>query len=364
MSSLFPLSYPGATAFYLALYVMTLVVHVVFMNYVLAGSAYLAFVNVFPGPRRQRPRGLMALTLRDWLPFSVGVAITAGVAPLLFVQILYQPQFYTANLLLFHRWMSILPVLIVGAYLTYLLKSRYIADWPVAARTLVGVGAFACFAFTAYSWTENHLLSLQSQQTWSDFYGSPEVRYRDPQILPRLGVWFIGAFPTMAVLVSWQMYGASRRGEIVSPVMPRLAAAMAIAGLFGAGASGFFAWRTLSAEAHAALTSPACAPYLALAGFGAVAQMIAWIMTARDGRFKAVWLSVASAACLAAILGASVAREAVRLAAIDVTSLLTRHADAAKIGGLGVFLIFTAINTVLIIWCFRIVTHEMGRAKA
>ena len=45
----------------------------------------------------------LAAPLRDWLPFVLSAAITAGIAPLLFVQILYQRAFYTANLLLFNR---------------------------------------------------------------------------------------------------------------------------------------------------------------------------------------------------------------------------------------------------------------------
>ena len=39
----FPFGFPIPTAFYLTLFVVTLVLHVLFMNYVLAGTAWLAW---------------------------------------------------------------------------------------------------------------------------------------------------------------------------------------------------------------------------------------------------------------------------------------------------------------------------------
>ena len=135
MESFFPFGVPGPTLLYLMLYVLTLAVHFVFMNYVFAGTLYVAVVGVGRADAAlARLHNPIALTLRDWLPFAFSGVITAGVAPLLFVQILYPEHFYTANLLLFHRWMAVVPVLIVAFYLLYLLKSTSLSDWPAAWR--------------------------------------------------------------------------------------------------------------------------------------------------------------------------------------------------------------------------------------
>ena len=110
MDTLFPFGFPFATSFYLTAYVLTLVLHVVFMNYVFAGSAYLAVVAVFQGKEAADPAtSRLSTVLRDWMPAMLSGAITAGIAPLLFLQILYQRNHYVANLLLFHRWMALLP---------------------------------------------------------------------------------------------------------------------------------------------------------------------------------------------------------------------------------------------------------------
>src|SRR5687767_8980684 len=100
VDTLFPFGFPFPTAFYLTAYLASLMLHVVFMNYVLAGSAHLLGRAVLRGS--QPDHSQVSEVLRDWLPFMLSAAITAGIAPLLFLQILYRRQFYTANLLLFY----------------------------------------------------------------------------------------------------------------------------------------------------------------------------------------------------------------------------------------------------------------------
>src|SRR5665213_3159326 len=120
MNELFPFGLPWPTVFYLTLYLLTFILHQAFMHYVLAGSMYVAWATIWPGrgpvPLTEQP---LAAVLRDWMPFLLSAAITAGVAPLLFIQIVYQHQFYTANLLLWWRWMIVVPVLIIAFYLLY-----------------------------------------------------------------------------------------------------------------------------------------------------------------------------------------------------------------------------------------------------
>lgn len=145
MDSPFPFGLPGPTAFYLTAYVVTLAVHVVFMNYVLAGTGYLAVAFLRPTGRAD---AASVAVVKDWMPLMLSGAITAGIAPLLFVQLVYKREFYTANLLLFNRWMAILPVLVVGFYALYLLKSAWLYRRPRWAAAAVAVVPLACVAFS------------------------------------------------------------------------------------------------------------------------------------------------------------------------------------------------------------------------
>ena len=360
---------PAATLGYLLLYLATLVIHVVFMGYVLAGSAYLAGVVTL---RRDHTPDPFEPLLREWLPFMLSLAITAGVAPLLFIQILYRPQFYTANLLLFHRWMAVVPVLIVAFYLLYLLKVRWGASRSPLVSPAIGLVAAGCFVFIAWSWTENHLLSLADQQVWSDQYVSRSWVYRSSQVLPRLGIWFFGTFPILAVWLGWQAWWqmpaggtdplaedhrsaelAARRGAVIG--LAGLALALICAVLYAI---------MLPAEHRAAL-SPA--PLLIAWGIAAVGLIVAAVLFVRQwriGRLGLLPLMLQSLALIGAIAGVAWLREALRLHVVDVAALADTHAAAADVGGRWVFAAFLVINAVLIGWCVRAVLPQTAVGRS
>ena len=347
MDTVFPFGFPGPTALYLALFVLTWVVHALFMQYCLAGAVVL----VWRLPQRQT--GPAAEVVRDWMPAALSGAITAGVAPLLFVQVLYKLQFYTANLLLLHRWMSILGVLIAGFYLYYVLKTERLRSAAPHWRLCVALAALACLAFTGYAWVENHALSLQSQDTWSQHYADGRMWHNEPGLLPRSGVWLFSAWATWAMGVGWQLRG---RGDVNTTCVVRLAV-ISISGLVMAAASGALFARTLG-EAGAVMTSRAVLPYVVGAIVGVALQIGAWIMMARQGRFSGRLLAAGSSGVVLTLLGLAVLREALRVTRIDISGLYDQHAAAAAVGGWLVFAAFVAINAVLIAWCLQIVRRH------
>lgn len=348
MQTPFPFGFPGPTAFYLAAYVLTLLAHVVFMNYVLAGTALL-FVRSLRGSKGA-PDAIASL-LRDWLPFALSAAITAGIAPLLFVQILYKKGFYTANLLLFHRWMAILPALIVGFYLLYALKTAFVSARP-ALRALTGATALACFLFTALSWTENYLLS-RDEAAWAPMYASGLMIYANREILPRMLLWSVGAVPTLATLLGWQLLRRSRAGGDVGPPDFGRVGRLGLFGLVAVGAcvAGYAAVIGPVGRAHA--TGPMAMPYLGAAVLGAALQAVAWVGVLRVKGGYGKWLGLASAGLLLSILGTTVVREVLRITAMDFAALYPEHARAAAVGGRELFLFFFAVNAGLATWAIR-----------
>jgi hypothetical protein len=345
---MFPFDYPAATAAYLSWYLVTLVLHVLPMNYVLAGSTYLACYGVWEaifGPsERQRP---IAGLLRDWMPFALGVTITAGVAPLLFLQILYRREFYTANLLLFNRWMAILPVLIVAFYLLYLQKSKLWASRPAAIRAGVSVGIVVCFAFVAWSWTENHLLSLQDQAEWSTQYVGGRWFYFRAELMPRLTVWYVGAFPAVALTVGGQLLLARRGDPSAGPA--RTLALLAVSGMIGAGIAAGVYFSLLSEAVRSRLLQPDAVGFGLAAAGGAAVETAAWLGVWRTGRLTVRTWSIAAVGLVVATFFATLLREVRRTASIDVVRDAERHATAAQVGGLGTFLLFFVINSLIIV---------------
>jgi hypothetical protein len=355
MDAIFPLGFPAPTALYLSLYVLTMVLHILLMNYVVAGTGYLMIVGVATGgPSVERHRTPLALALRDWMTVAVSAAITAGIAPLLFVQILYKERFYSANLLLSWRWMLILPALIVGFYLLYLYKSQLIGRWPRWVRAAAGLTALACFLFTGYTWTENHLLSMARDQ-WPQFYVQNSLFWWTPELLPRLALWFTGAIPNMAALATWHLAWASDRDATPDALRADLRRLVAL-GLGGLAASSLCAIgyvSLLSQEIQATLLGPLAAPWLLAALAGGLAQAAAWVLAWRQGRPRGAWRWLLGVGVLATTLGVTVAREAIRLARVDIAALAPLHADAADKAGSLAFVAFLLINAALIGWVIR-----------
>jgi hypothetical protein len=378
LDTIFPLGFPFATAFYMTLFVLTLVVHVVFMNYVLAGVGYLA-VHACIGQRQSGEPSVpspdatghhfpptVAGTLVDWMPTMLSAAITAGVAPLLFVQILYQEQVYTANLLMFNRWMSILPVLIVGFYALYLLKSHWLSRWPAFVRLVVAVFPFLCVFFTAYTWTEEHLLSVRGTEFHRAFYQTERQIYFEPQMIPRLSVWALGALPTMAMFVGWQLWAKARAGEPVPASEPRLLANLALGGLAAALVGGVAYCIVAPESTRNAFFSTPALPYFLLAVAGVPLQVWAWLNLRKRETFlgSARWLGTALTGTLLTILGMSTCREVIRVVTLGdetMQQLYARHAQANETTGLIAFLIFTVLVIGLVVVCFVVV--QKGKLK-
>jgi hypothetical protein len=369
MNTVFPFGFPWPTAMYLTFFVVAAAIYMVFMQYVLAGAIVLVVgylapgaqrrVEVGPGSSARSGLGLIVKIVRDWLPAVLGLAITTGIAPLLFVQMLYKHRFYTASLLLFNHFMLLLPALIVACYMLYLIKSHALAARRPIVRGLVTCVAFACFFYTAWAWTENHVLSLH-EETWKFLYELNVFIYRNAEIWPRLGYWITASFATLAAVLAWQLHwGRHLHDPINLDLAARRLRALALLGL-GTSAAEAWLWQLwLQPSARAPVLSVLALPYGLLAVTGMGIQIAGWLPVKNRGALTTRRLAIISTGVLMTILGALVVREARRLGAIDITALFDEHRHAAQVGGMGVFLTFFVVNAAVIAGCVLIVKRAL-----
>ena len=300
---------------WLALYLVTWAMHAVFVGYVLVGSAYalVQAVRTADDPIAERAR--------DLLPFMLGCGITAGVAPLLFLQLLYQERFYTANLLLGPRWGAVVPALIAGFYALYLAKATASPRWRKAALAT----SVAAFLFVAWSWTELHLV-MRDDAAWTAMYGAGERMYGQGDVLPRFLLW-LGAMPILFATVSLWLVAPSRR-----------LAAIAIGGhvVCGAAVIIMVTRGATVATAHGWL-------YLLLAAVAI--EFVAWLALARLPSSLAA--TVVTGATTAALLAGAVVRGAPRLALLEPA-----RPAAQEAGGFPVFAVTAVIGVaaIAVIW--------------
>jgi hypothetical protein len=302
---------------------------------------------------------LIVKVVRDWLPAILGMAITTGIAPLLFLQILYKRQFYTANLVLFNRFMLLLPALIAAYYMLYLIKSHALTGRWSVLRGPVTIAALACFAYTAWAWTENHVLSLH-EELWKYQYSSGNSIYRNAEIAPRLGYWITASFATLAVVLAWQLEWGRRLYDPVNlDLATRRLRSLAILGLTMSAAEAWLWVLWLDRSARDVVLGSLAFPYGLLAVAGMLIQLAGWLTARTAANLTTSRLAFISVGAIMTILGALVVREARRLAAIDITALFDAHRHAAEVGGMGVFLTFFVVNAAAIIACVLIVKRAL-----
>jgi len=350
----FPFDLPLTSLTYMLLYLATFVTHHLSMHFVVAGCLTIVGASIwYRGDRDALLTNPVIRVLRDWMPFGLSAAITFGVAPLLFVQILEPVNFYTANLLLGWRWMVVIPALIAAFYLLYVLKSSWFERLAWWQRALVaGVNA-GLFVFIGFCWTANHLVSSQPD-AWPETFASGVLPLAMVQVVSRSLVWLSIAFVSMASVVTAQL-AYLREGTATDADLPAVGWLrwLALAGL------GLFAAASLTAigvsmPGFAAVNNGSGYLWLGLGVLLWGGQIALWHSEAMaTGRG---WIGVRLGLLAGMLFCGSVVRELIRIASIDFAALIPQHEEAGNVQGFSLFLV-TAVIVIglmsLSVWWVR-----------
>ncbi len=356
MNTPFPFDLPAPSVWYVVLYATTLLLHVAFMSYVLGGALLLGLAGVRRRLGGDAPTSPSARVLKDWMPSALSAAITAGIAPLLFVQILYQQEFYTANLLSFHRWMAILPVLIAAFYLLYLLKSRRVAG-RTALQALIAISIAACVLFVAWSWVENHLLSLD-RAAWPLQYEEKRMLYASPAILPRLAFFVAASLATFPLLLLAQMRAGATgcTPEEASAATRPFAITAIVSGIAALALAGPVLRGPLST---AGIEAPAATPWWTVLVIGMGVAIAGWSAAAWRAPPARIGTLMAAIGTTAFWIGATLLRESTRWSIAGDARALERHGEVGTTAGLIVFLVFTLAGVAAVAWIWRRVAKAL-----
>jgi hypothetical protein len=180
------------------LLLLTFVGHVVPMNFLFGGSILAALSHA---RGHQDPRHLeLARKIGMSLPVVIAFTVTLGVAPLLFVQVLYGQFFYSSSILIARAWFAVIPLIIVGYYAAYWLRFRW--DGLGGARTTIAWLIAIVFALVGFIYSNNLSLLLRPE-TWPELYarhaGGGQLNWADPTLYPRYLHMLLGALAVASV---------------------------------------------------------------------------------------------------------------------------------------------------------------------
>jgi hypothetical protein len=145
--------------------------------------------------------------------FAISLAITTGVAPLLFIQLIYQPFFYTGTILLGWIWFGFLGLLVGGYYAAYLYKFRGAPRRGSGGGAWLAIAAVA-FLLIAMVHVAVHLIHVQPD-LWPRYAANPWSVLADPTYWPRLLHFVFAGIAFSALVMAWW---ASRRAAAGSDV--------------------------------------------------------------------------------------------------------------------------------------------------
>ncbi len=163
------------------LMVATFVLHLLFMNVAL-GSGIIVLVHNLTG---MDLRGSTAREVSRKLPTVLALTVNFGVAPLLFMQVLYGQFFYISDVLMAALWLPVIVLVMLAYYGAYVYDFRYdrLGSWRLAA-VAVAVASMLAVSFLF----SNNITTMAVAELWPRYFDAPTgtlLATTDPTLFPR-----------------------------------------------------------------------------------------------------------------------------------------------------------------------------------
>ena len=159
---------------------LTTFLHFIAMN-IMLGAGFIAFAAPF-----WRGDNVMPLNahIARTLPYSIAFTINLGVAPLLFLQVLYGQFLYTSSVLMAVYWLAIVGILIISYYAAYVYN---LIDNRSGLGRLFIVAALLLLLAVSFLFS-NNVSIMQMPEVWSSYFADRTgwlLNFSDPALIPR-----------------------------------------------------------------------------------------------------------------------------------------------------------------------------------
>lgn len=201
---------PAPAWLFHVLSVSTLCLHLLFMNVSLGGTLMAAIAQIQSGGRPGDFRLVLAGRLMRINTFAISMTITTGIAPLLFVQVVYQQYFYVATILIAWTWLLMLVFLMLGYYAAYLYKFRGTPSWGAGGTGWLLVAALF-FLLIAMVHVAVNLIHSQPEK-WAGLLTNPWAILGDAAYWPRLLHFVLASLGFSGLIVAWWAVRQAGRG--------------------------------------------------------------------------------------------------------------------------------------------------------
>jgi hypothetical protein len=187
------------------LLIVTFVLHILAMNFMLGGGV-LALVAKWRSKNGKNGNGeygnRMFFDIAKKLPVLLPATITLGIAPLLFVQVLYGQYFYTSSILMAWPWFLVLVFLTVAYYGFYYVAFKG-GKRPGRAGGVL-LGSVILVFLIGFLFCNNLTLSQTPARWGGKYFASPggwRLNLSEPTLIPRYLHFMVAAVAVGGLLL-------------------------------------------------------------------------------------------------------------------------------------------------------------------
>jgi hypothetical protein len=347
---------PGPVGLFHLLLVLTFFLHLLFVNLTLGGTLIAWISHLRSARREDDPHGVLAHRMTAVNGYGISLTITTGVAPLLFIQTLYQQLFYAGTILIGWAWFSLLVLLLIGYYAAYLYKFRGAPARGAGGGVWIALAAIGFLAVAAIH-VAVHLVHVRPG-LWASYDLRPWAVLGDPTFVPRLLHFVLAGVAMSGIVMTWWSVRRARRGQAVEleGSIARIGWRWALWATVAQVVDGVILLVLLPGDVLAGLMrgGPAALAPLALAVIGAVGLlvMLARITDPVEAPAGVTGLALTMVAVIAVM---AITRHQVRLLYIEGDVALGQLAVSPQWLNLGLFAVLLVVALAVTGWMVRLV---------
>ncbi len=182
------------------LLIVTFFLHVIAMNFMLGGAFVALAARVFSKDKRHGSR--LFFDVAKKLPSFLAATITLGIAPLLFVQVLYGQFFYSSSIVIAWPWLLVLALIVTAYYGFYFVSFR--AGRGGGRPLLVQSISAALVFLVGFIYTNNFTLLEHPERWGGKYFATPSgwnLNLTEPTLFPRFLHFFVAALALGGLLL-------------------------------------------------------------------------------------------------------------------------------------------------------------------
>ncbi|MCX7762904.1 MAG: hypothetical protein N2252_08715 [Candidatus Kryptonium sp.] len=184
------------------LLVLTFILHIIAMNFALGGGIIAGITDLLGRKKNSQFHLNLARSLSKMLPIATAFTITLGIAPLLFLQVLYGQYFYTSSIIIAWPWLSVILLFLIGYYGYYIYQFNF--EKLQGVRAWIVLGSAILFAIIGLIYTNNLVLMLTPEKWAQKYFANPHgtnLNFDDPTVIPRYLHFFVASIAVAGLLV-------------------------------------------------------------------------------------------------------------------------------------------------------------------